>query len=66
MFCDTNNWYSALKNVYRDSASDEFKLVDKIPSASREYKADPVSEITPSERNTVERMTFVTSECRKA
>jgi hypothetical protein len=52
-----------LKNVYLDSANEELRLVERIPSASLEYNAEPVSQITPSERRTVERITLVGSEC---
>ncbi|MEY4153115.1 MAG: hypothetical protein RL470_1174, partial [Actinomycetota bacterium] len=49
-----------------DSDIAELKPEERKPSDRREFSADPTKEVTPSERRTVERMTFVASDCDSA
>jgi hypothetical protein len=65
-FLEITNLYSASKKVNRDSAREEDNEADLMPSESLEYSAEPESETTPSERKTVERITFVASDCASA
>ena len=47
-----------MKNEDRASASDVSRLTCFTPSESCEYSADPVSQTTPSDKRTVEKITF--------
>jgi hypothetical protein len=62
-FLEITNLYSASNKVNLDSARDEDNEADLMPSESLEYSADPESETTPRESRTVERITFVASDC---